>query len=221
MLNEALTEMRTDPESFLRHYLVTIAGGAPRVVPQQRATFTIKAGDQLFQGFRTGISGKVGLMKERPQLRIVKVPDGTTAGAGEVAFQAWYIPMTDMSGGGGGLAHHVTLSGSDGPDIALTSQMSGCTLGIGSAAQDGSRFVAHIRPPSGQPNAQTYTNMRNDAGLGTMDTFFERPSRPGDQSYGNPENRATIIGVRRANEWRFYAQTYNFGARKLFRVEPL
>ena len=99
MLNEALTEMRTDPESFLRHYLVTIAGGAPRVVPQQRATFTSKAGDQLFQGLRTGISGKVGLMKERPQLRIVKVPDGTTAGAGEVAFQAWFIPMTDMSGG--------------------------------------------------------------------------------------------------------------------------
>ena len=63
--------------------------------------------------------------------------------------------------------------------------------------------------------------MRNNAGLGTMDTFFERPSRPGNQSYGNPENRATIIGVRRANQWRFYAQTYNFGARKLFTVEPL
>jgi hypothetical protein len=181
----------------------------------------MKAGDQLFEGFQSGFSGKVGLAKERPQLRIVKVPDGTTAGPGEVAFQAWYIPMTDMSGGGGGLAHHVTLSGKDGPDIALTSQMSGCTLGIGSAATDGSRLVAHIRPPLGQPTAQTHANMRNDASLGTMDAFFERPSRPGNRSYGNPHNRAAIIGVRRANRWRFYAQTYNFDQRKLFKVEQM
>ena len=221
MLSEALAEMHSDPARFLRHYLVMIAGGVREVVPQKRATFSMTAGDQRFEGFQTGISGKAGLMKERPQLRIAKVPDGTTAGVGEVVFQAWYIPMTDMSGGGGGLAHHVTLSGSDGPDIALTSQMSGCTLGIGSALGDGSRFVAHIRPPSGQPDAQAYANMRNDASLGTMDAFFERPSRPGNRSYGNPHNRATIIGVRRANRWRFYAQTYNFGERKLFKVEEI
>ena len=54
-----------------------------------------------------------------------------------------------------------------------------------------------------------------------MDAFFERPTRPGNRSYGNPEIRATIIGVRRANEWRFYAQSYNFDERKLFKVESL
>jgi hypothetical protein len=52
--------------------------------------------------------------------------------------------------------------------------------------------------------------MQDDASLGTMDAFFERPSRPGNRSYGNSHDRATIIGVRRANQWRFYAQTYNF-----------
>lgn len=125
----------------------------------------MKVGDQPFNGFQTGISGKAGLVKERPQLRIMKVPDGAAASAGEVVFQAWYIPMTHMGDGrgGGGLAHHVMLSGSDGPNIALTSQMSGCTLGIGSTAPDGSRFVAHIRPPSGPPSTETYANMRNDA----------------------------------------------------------
>jgi len=221
MLNQALAEMRADPARFLRHYLVLIAGGTPGIVPQQQATFSMKVGDRLFRGFQTGLSGTVGLMKQRPQLRITKVPDGTTAGADEVVFQAWYIPMTEMNAGGGGLAHHVTLSGNGGPDIALTSQMSGCTLGIGSALGDGSRFVAHIRPPSGPPNIQTYADMRNDASLGTMDGFFERPSRPGTQSYGNPHNRATIIGVRHAGQWHFYAQTYNFDARKLFKVEQL
>jgi hypothetical protein len=220
-VNEALTEMHADPESFLRHHLVMIAGGGSGVVPQKQATFTMKVGDNLFQGFQTGISGKVGLTKQRNQLRIMKVPDGTIAEAGAAVFRAWYIPMTEMSGSGGGLAHHVTLAGSDGPDIALTSQMSGCTFGLGSAAPDGSRFVAHIKPPSGPPNTEAYASMRNDASLGTMDAFFERPSRPGDRSYGNPRNRATIIGVRHANQWRFYAQTYNLDEKQLFKVEPL
>ena len=221
-VNSALNEMRADPKSFLRHYLVTIATGVPgdEVVLQQQATFRTVAGSQTFNGFTTGISGMTGQMMGRSQLQIMKVPEGTAAGANEAVFQAWYIPVTDVDGGGG-LAHPVLLSGSDGPDIAFTSQVSGCTIGIGYARVDGSRLISHIRPPSGQPTNQTYADMRNAASLGRMATIFERPSRPGMQSYGNPNNRATIIGVRTAGQWRFYAQIYNLATKNLFKVEEL
>jgi len=234
MLEAAFAEMLADPERFLRHYLVMIAGSSPSKPPlvlQQQATFRMRAGDVTVQGFQTGFSGMRGLTKKRTQLRIETVPDGTTARADQLVFQAWYIPMTEIApktetsdgGSRGALAHHVTLRGHGGPDIALTSQMSGCTLGIGSPTKDGSRFVAHIRSPSGQqPDAKTRENMRNAASLGTMDAFFERTSQSGDDhSYANPRNRATIIGVRRANQWRFYAQTYDIHVGRLYKVDRL
>lgn len=216
MLNKAYAEMCADPVSFLRHYMVTIAV-AGRVSPAP-ATFTMSAENNSFAGFQTGISGWRGLTKQRQKLRIMKVHPGTTAGPDAVIFQAWCIPMTEMGSPG---SAHVNLPGRDGPNIALTSQMSGCTLAIGSPANDGSRFVAHVRPPVPQPTEQTYMAMREAARRGRRDAFFDRLSRPGDQSYGNPFNRATIIGVRRANQWRFYAQTYNLDEQRLFKVERL
>jgi hypothetical protein len=218
---EALHELRTDPESFLRHYMVSIAGSVPGIVPQRHTNFLIEAADgQVFRGFQTGVAGKLGKTKDRPQLRIRMVNAGVTVGPNQAVFDAWYIAMSDIEGGP--LAHQVPLSGSDGPDIALTSQMSGCTFGIGSPAADGGRLVSHIRPPPvGQPNAATYQTMRQAASFGDMDGFFDRPSRPGAASYGNPENRATIIGVRNRGNWRFYAQIYHLHNRRLFKVEGL
>jgi hypothetical protein len=218
---EALNEMRADPESFLRHYMVSIAGGTPGIVPQRHTNFLIEAADdQVFRGFQTGMAGRLGKTKDRPQLRISMANAGMTAGPGQAVFDAWYIAMSDL--GGGALAHQVHLSGSDGPDIALTSQLSGCTFGIGSATSDGGRLVSHIRPPTGQqPSAATYQAMRQEASFGNMDGFFDRASRSGAASYGNPENRATIIGVRQAGNWRFYAQTYHLYDRRLFNVEAL
>jgi len=58
------------------------------------------AGHNPFEGFETGISGWRGFIKERQEMRISKVPGGTTADADEVVFQAWYIPMTDVNGRG-------------------------------------------------------------------------------------------------------------------------
>ena len=63
--------------------------------------------------------------------------------------------------------------------------------------------------------------MRNAASVGGMDALFERPRQAGGQSYGNAGNRATIIGVRGADGWRFYAQIYDHIARELFKVERL
>ena len=117
---------------------------------------------------------------------------------------------------------HTFLSGTEGPDIAFTSQLSGCTFSIGFPSPDGGRIVSHIQPPqSRQPTAADYQSMRDAASLGEMDHFFDRESHPGATSYGDPHNRATIIGIRRQGNWFFYAQIYNIVDRRLYRVERL
>jgi hypothetical protein len=219
-IDDALAEMRSNPEDFLRHYQVQIAGGTPAIVPQRHSDFVIaQAPDETYSGFQTGLSGKLGQTKERPRLRISMANPNQVAGQGEAIFQAYYIGMSEM--GGGALAHQVLLPGTGGPDIAVTSQLSGCSFGVGSANSAGDRFVSHIQPPAGQPTAATYQTMRTEATFNAMDAIFERPSRPGNDDYGNAANRATIIGIRENGNWRFYAQIYNMGDRNLFKVEAL
>jgi len=209
---ETLDELQSDPQGFLRHYVVTIAiaGMTSGTVPQRRTTFLMEPGNEpAFRGFQTGLSGLAGRDKSRPRLRIRTFDRGAAAEPGKFVFDAWCIPMSEKDDGP--LARHVLLPGSGGPDIALTSQMSGCTFGIGSPGRDGSRFVSHVRPPAG----------RQEASLGDMEAFFDRGSRVGSRSYANRENYATVIGIRQDGNWRFYAQTYNLGDRRLFKVEAL
>jgi hypothetical protein len=220
-MEEALDELRGDPQSFLRHYVVTIAisGGTSGNGQQHPATFLIgPSGNPASPGFQTGLSGLAGRSKDRGQLRITTVTPGFAAAPGQSTFEAWYIPMSEMNDAP---TRRVLLPSSGGPDIALTSQMSGCTFAIGSPGYDGSRYVSHIRPPKGEPDAKTYDDMRQKASFGDMETFFDRESRVGSRTYANRDNFATVIGVRRNGNWRFYAQTYNRGDRRLFKVEAL
>lgn len=220
-----LAELRADPEAFLRHNVVSIAGGNPNLTQlfEKRAWFDLSTANMpSYTGFQTGLAGLRSKTKDRPMIRFSKLQANAVAAAvaGNNAVEAWYVPMaqetTRMAN------RHTLLSGTDGPDIAFTSQLSGCTFSIGSAGTDGGRIVSHIQPPGGaQPTAANYQSMRDAASLGDMEHFFDRESRPGPTSYGEPRNRATIIGVRRQGNWLFYAQIYNVIDRRLYKVERL
>jgi hypothetical protein len=218
-----LDELRADPEAFLRHHAVAIAGRAPDLsqLQEKRAKFELRTeGRPVFRGFQTGIAGLRSKEKERASIQFAQLPPNSNAALGPDVAEVWYVPMaadtTRMAN------RHTLLSGTEGPDIAFTSQLSGCTFSIGTASQDGGLIVSHIRPPQGrQPNAADYQAMRDAGSLGPMAHFFDRESRPGRTSYGEPGNLATIIGVRRRGTWRFYAQIYNLVDRRLYKVERL
>jgi hypothetical protein len=222
-LASVMAELRADPEAFLRHYVVTIVGGNPNLAQpfERRALFQFQiANTQDYTGFQTGLAGLLSKTKNRPVIKFVKVAANSAAAAGNDVIEVWYVPMAQQTTR---MANrHTLLPGTDGPDIAFTSQMSGCTFSVGVAGTDGARIVAHIQPPRGaQPTAADYRAMRGAASLGDMENYFDRESRPGATSYGNPMNRATIIGVRRQGGWFFYAQTYNSLGRRLHSVEQL
>lgn len=218
-----MAELQADPEAFLRHYVVSIAGGNPNLAQpfEKQAMFQIQTGDsQSYTGFQTGLAGLMSKTKDRPMIRFVKLGANSVAAAGNDVIDAWYVPMAQRTTRL--VNRHTLLPGNGGPDIALTSQLSGCTFSVGAAGADGGRIVAHIQPPTGaQPTAADYRSMRDAASLGEMEHFFDRESRPGATSYGDPGNRATIIGIRSQGGWSFYAQTYSVLERRLHRVERL
>lgn len=171
-----------------------------------------------YEGFQTGFAGLRGRTKARPHLRMTMV--GATA-TGPDVFEAHYIPMAGVDAGRE--AHHWLMPGSTGPNLALTSQLSGCTIGIGSATSDGGRLVSHVSPPfpDAVPTAADAVAMRQAASLGSMDRIFDRASQNGPRSYASVNNRATVVGVRHESRWRFFAQTLNVQQRWLLAVEEL
>jgi hypothetical protein len=227
----ALKEMKADPEAFLRHYLVMIAGGAAAKngTPSGIATFGYSfAGDGSHEGvggitgFTTGRSGQKGIKKRRNKIQLskIKMPPPPNLGANQ--FNAWYVAMA--LSGSGVQTTHTMVPGRGGPDIMLTSQLSGCTFGAGSATPTGDRLVSHILPLT-TANARPTMQAEMLAGLnaGGVAGVFERENQPGAQGYGSDENRATVIGVRRKHKWHFYAQTYSRaqGANEIYSVQRI
>jgi hypothetical protein len=208
-----LNDLVADPETFLRHYFLFIGGG--QGTTSGVATFVCELPGNTVTGFTTGLSGILGLTKDREKIKFRKVaiPPRTQLGTDE--FDAWYIAMTEL--GSNAQTTHFPLPGNSGPDLMLTSQLSGCTVGIGSGTTSGSRLVSHIQPPSGELDEDTLTRMHDDTVNRMTDGFdavFERANQPGARHYGDARNRATVVGVRRGNAWEFWAQEYrnmNYG----------
>jgi hypothetical protein len=206
-----LNDLMADPKSFLRHYVLIIIGGkaATSGVASGVATFSCDAAGQTMPGFTTGISGLRGLTKNREKIRFMKVamPPRDPRDADE--FNAWYIAMAVM--GSGAKTTHFPVPGTGGPDLLLTSQLSGCTFGVGSITADGSRLISHIQPLSGGLDATTRAKLHDetvDRMTDGVDAVFEREGRPGARRYGDPHNRASVVGIRRGAAWEFWAQEY-------------
>lgn len=206
-----LNDLMADPKSFLRHYVLIIAGGkaATSGVASGIATFSCDSTGATMPGFTTGLSALRGVTKDREKIKFMKVamPPRDPADADE--FNAWYIAMAVM--GSDAQTTHFPVPGTGGPDLLLTSQLSGCTFGVGSITTDGSRLISHIQPMSGAVDAATRTKLHDetvDRMTDGVDAVFEREARPGARHYGDQHNRATVVGVRRGGAWEFWAQEY-------------
>jgi hypothetical protein len=208
---ELLAELRANPGEFLRHYWVTVLGGAAAKTgrPSGEATFFCHYDEWTrIPGFTTGRSGRKGKKKNRHLVNFSKVEQPPKTDLSDSEFNAWYIAMAVL--GAKEKTTHFMLPGNDGPDLMLTSQLSGCTFGIGSGTNTGGYLVSHIQPTGGS----TDDDVRNDlhetmvSRLGNVEALFERENRPGEHDYGEQHTRATILGVRHNTNWQFWAQLY-------------
>lgn len=215
-----LGELRADPVAFLRHYRVDIAGGAGNasgVATFRYANAAQTDAETIFaRGFTTGLSGLLGLTKQRRLVKFQKVALPPRA-KGPNEFDAHYVAMTQTTDGAA--TTHVVAPGAGGPDILLTSQLSGCGFGIGSGNAHGDRLVSHIQPPG--PGVGVHGALVGGMAHGTDATFEKNPAGGARDYAGN--NRATVVGLRRGAAWTFYAQIYStaMNDRALFRVVTL
>lgn len=235
-----LDGLRTAPLDFLRHYHVKISGANADEAGTVREFGIASADNTTIQGFTTGRAGGKGEQKARRVLRVQPMhpTNGRTTGGQEAdaAHRIWahYIPMWKDNDNLGTAAATLTpyqlpWPGNNpgtqaNPDLLLTSEISGCTFGIGANAA-GNRAVIHIQPdrdlplPNRRPHQQaTVTRI-----LGPNPSLIYRREERliGTATHtGYGDNNVTIIGIRTNNDWQFYAQIYNTAIVNALRIYP-
>ncbi len=90
-------------------------------------------------------------------------------------------------------------------DFMFTTQMDGCSLGIGMANGTGERLIYHSNV-GGNVDAQQ-TQLTGKMGVGIETVWAPKSYR---MEYGQAELCSTTFGVRNetTGQWRFYSQTY-------------
>jgi len=219
-----LQELTADPKAFLRHYDLSIAGGgqvATKGIHSGVATFDCAMMGGTVTGFTTRLAGLRGKTKERERVRFTFVSLPALQNLGVDQFDAWYIAMAQQ--GAGTTTTHFTLPGNGGPNLMLTSQLTGCTFGIGSQTDQGSRLVSHVQPLNGNPDQPTRDGLRRVVSNGLTDgvaALYGRDSQP-DDGYGDGFVRATIVATRRGTNWTFWAQESRRDSGDILRVRRL
>jgi len=207
VVTDFINELQS-PKTLFRHFHVTIGGGAGAAPPNGAASirrFQVTDKLQSAQGFTSGLSGLVGKEKARPMVRVV-VKSGIPVGNPNAdEFDAFYIPMVNTVDVGNNASHYtlptVLLAGQ--PNIMITSQLSGCTFGVGSDAI-GATLITHVRPNQSLEKAQRQGDLDNTVGNSFQGNF-------GTFSRQNYAHYAAVIGRLSGGSWKFYLQANRTG----------
>lgn len=150
----------------------------------------------------------------------------------QIPAVAWH----QWTPGGNNHSNMTGVSLDAGPDIMITTQMTGCSL-VYKRATNGKVYVAHAYPDTrnrdaakkktgsglaeelkGQHGA-TAADFSNATG-GTVEVYG--PTGDGTDGYDMDTNRLYIVGIRRAGAWKIYGQHVASGTRALrvYRLYP-
>lgn len=200
----------TDPEKLMRRCYLSIAGGAGHTGANGQATlctFRVQVDNAVtMPGFTTGLSGLRGKQKDRPTVRISRLPNLQNPLTAD-HFNAYYIPMVQVTDVQNGNSHYTLPTA--GPDnIAITSQITACVFSVGSDA-NGAIMASHIQPPAVPGMAR---NVRQAGAVVAGGQGFN----PGvtqvrhGHDYDMDTDRIAIIGNLKHGHWHFYMQMARF-----------
>lgn len=122
-------------------------------------------------------------------------------GFGGDAFAAWHVPVDSSSNVTFSSLTAVPVSRQGGPDIVLTTQLTGCCFAC--ASNNDMVFMQHV-----QPQGTTPAKLASDMGGGSFSGVGPIQMAFGSDgvSYDNAKNRVIIVGLRTQRTWRIYAQ---------------
>jgi hypothetical protein len=207
--------MFQDPEKLLRRCYLHITGGATRSAQQPNAPLPPGNGQAIVATFKLKVSEhntahgvtRGGKAKERPMVDVIKLPGAANLTDPKTQIDAYYIPMVQTSDVGGGMSHY-TLPDNGGPDIMVTSKLTGCVFGIGTHSS-GAVLVSHVQPNSQLAKGQGKAGMetRQQDLTATMWQGFEGHRMTNQFQFGHEyTDSAAVIGKRTGGQWRFYLQ---------------
>lgn len=129
-------------------------------------------------------------------------------------FRAYYCAMkkagTGLNGGAPG-GSYFSLPPDGDYELMITSQLSGCTFGIGNQVQGGACTVSHLEPADASPTGNILMQQQTHALHGdNVNVMFQHSLRGGGgQGY---DERAHVVGKRGPNGiWHFWAQRFKGG----------
>lgn len=212
--------MFQDPERLLRRCYLHITGGATRSAQQPDAPMPPANGQAIVATFKVKVSAEQtahgmtrgGKAKERPMVDIVKKSGAANLTDATTEFDAYYIPMVQTTDVTGGMSHY-TLPDNGGPDIMVTSKLTGCVFGIGTHAT-GAVLVSHVQPNSQLAKGQGKFGMekRQSDATAHMWVGFEGHQMMNQFQFGHEyTDSAAVIGKRTGTHWRFYLQQASGG----------
>jgi len=215
-LETAWRLIQSDPRTLLDTAFVALAGGNEQS-RSEAAVFSISKPAEL-QGLyaRTDGTQLPGFRVALLQGEKIVAQRYTSGGTEHRTFAAFYIAMKRMGAGPGdapGGTYFALPGAGGGSDICITSQLSGCTFGIGSQVGGGGAcLVSHIQPQGALGAAQPVMAAQTASLFGQApDTLVEKGATYDD--------RAHVIGQRVHGRWFFFIQKFRAGFNRL--VEPV
>ena len=207
-LDDALLLITTDPRTLLDNAFIAMAGGDNNST-STAAIFSISkpaAEQNMYQ--RAG--SFVPTFRVKVHQHDLMLPRKFTSGGDEyLTFAAFYIAMKPMATVVGQVpagTHFALPAAGGGSDICITSQLSGCTFGIGSQAPNGSCLVSHIQPVGPLAGAQGPMAAQTQQLLGAAPRKLVQKGGANDYT-----DRANVIGKRTYGHWDFFIQRFMGG----------
>jgi hypothetical protein len=204
-LDDAFLLITTDPRTLLDSAFLNISGG-DQASKSGYGLFAIGKPDSL-QGFftRSGSATPIpGFEVRLLQGQQTAQPKFTSGSIEWRTFPACYIAMKKMGAGPGNAptGTYYSLSPTGGPDICITSQLSGCTFALGSQTPDSSCLVCHIQPAGPLVAAQPVMTLQ------ATQLFGQAPTASVQKGVDYAE-KANVIGQRISGKWFFFMQRFS------------
>lgn len=205
-LKDAYYILLNDPRTLLDNCFLALAGGGPESI-SGLTWFTISKPDELQNYYvKAGQNGYVPTFEIRLCDDVPQQTNFKSGGVEYYAFEAWYVAMKRQANQGyvpsGTLCR---LPSNSGPDLCITSQLSGCIFGIGNQVNGGCCTVTHMLPDGTldieRPEMVNQTEFLHG---GNISMLVERHN-------GSYVDRANVIGKRMWGRWFFHIQEFTGG----------
>lgn len=197
----AIADFVANPRQFLRHNILrSLWAGSAVTNPVRSVKFDLKP----FQGTDLATGNQIPVYDVVPLSMTAAIAAWTTPGALNTTYlPVYFCPYGDDE------MHSIVVD--QAADFMFTTNMDGCSFGVGSATPTGARRVAHVNLRS---QAHAHAAQRGTLHLGALTDAIVDPERYMKSSHVPTANygeiKATTIGVRNTGngQWRFYYQQF-------------